>query len=331
MKLKKNLKLTLTFALALFSIYLSGCENSSAKENNKEEIVQNVDKETVGAEEERYAEVIITDLEGNDLTIPSEINTIISLAPSITKSLINLDLGNKIIATDTYSVSIDGLSEDIQIFDMLSPDIESIVSLQPDIIFVSGMSRVGGEDPFSQAKKLGISIAYVPTANSLAEIKESIIFVGKAVNKGDEGQKISQKFDDKINEIKTKIENENVEEKSAYFEISPSPNLYSFGEGVFLNEILEILNTKNIFAEQESWISVTEEEVLSRNPQVIFTNTFFEDPVSEIINRRGWESIDAVKNNQVYKVDSNNSSQSNEFVVLAIEEMAKSLYPEIFN
>lgn len=311
------MKLKNLLTIAICSLFLFGCGNSG---NNVEDT-----KETI------ISSVTITDLEGNNLVLPSEIDTIISLAPSITSSLVNLGLEDKIIAVDTYSLGTQGISEEIQAFDMLSPDIESIVSLQADIIFVSGMSKVGGEDPFSQVKELGTVITYIPTANSLEDIKNSIIFLGNATHKKDEAEKIVEEFEQKITEIKEKIENEGTENKTVYFEISPAPNLYSFGEGVFLNEIIVLLGGENIFGEEQSWISVTEEEVLARNPNVIFTNTYLEDPVTEILTRNGWGAIDAVKNNSVYRIDSNNSSQSNEFVILAIEEMAKSLYPEIFN
>ncbi len=272
----------------------------------------------------------IIDLEGNELEINNEVNKIISLAPSITSTLVSLQLEDKIIATDTFSESND-FPNLIQKFDMLSPDVEKIITLQPDVIFVSEMSRVGEEDPFKEVKKLGITVAYVPTPNSLEEIKENTLFIGKVTRLEEEATKIIKNFENKINEITTVIGNSNLEKRSVYFEISPSPDLYTFGEGVYLNEILELLNTRNIFEEEKSWIKITEEEVLSRNPQIIFTNTYLEDSVLEITNREGWEVIDAVKNNNVYKINEKNSSQANEFTILAIEEMANAIYPELFN
>ncbi len=280
---------------------------------------------------EDTAEKTIIDREGNELVIPAEVNSIISLAPSITETLIDLGLGDKIVGIDTYSAEEVGLSEDVVQFDILAPDVETIATLQPDMIFVSGMSKATSDDPLAAAKDLGITVTYIPTSNSLAGIKEDITFLGEATHTTERAAEINADFDARIAEINEKIATVDAEPRTVYFEIGPSPNLYSFGKGVFLDEILTMLNTTNIFGEQESWIAVTEEEIFARNPQVIFTNTYLEDPITELVARDGWNSLDAVKNNQVFQVDIKTSSQANEFVVLAIEEMAKALYPDLFN
>ena len=44
------------------------------------------------------------------------------------------------------------------------------------------------------------------------------------------------------------------ERKSVYFEISAAPYCYSFGEGVFLDEMLELIGADNVLAGQEGWV-----------------------------------------------------------------------------
>ena len=38
--------------------------------------------------------------------------------------------------------------------------------------------------------------------------------------------------------------------QKVYFEIGPSPNLYSFGNSTFLNEMIEIIGAENIFKDE---------------------------------------------------------------------------------
>ena len=57
--------------------------------------------------------------------------SIISMAPSTTRILIDLGLADKIVACDTYSYASYGteLAEDLPQFDMMTPDQEQIISL----------------------------------------------------------------------------------------------------------------------------------------------------------------------------------------------------------
>ena len=118
-------------------------------------------------------------------------------------------------------------------------------------------------------------------------------------------------------------------QKSVYFEIGAAPYIYSFGTGVFLNEMIEIIGAENALADQAGWISVSEEVIISKNPDVILTNVnYIEDPVQEIKSRSGWDAIKAVKEDRVYYIDNMASSLPNHNIVKALEEMIAAVYPE---
>src|SRR5690606_25784834 len=122
------------------------------------------------------------------------------------------------------------------------------------------------------------------------------------------------------------------EKKTVYFEIGAAPYMYSFGKGVFLHEMLEIIGAVNALGDQESWISVSDEAVLAADPDVIITNVnYIENPVEEIKSRSGWENVKAIKNDEVYYVDNMKSSVPDHNIVIALEEMAKAVYPDKFD
>lgn len=132
---------------------------------------------------------------------------------------------------------------------------------------------------------------------------------------------------DRIGEIGKSI----TDKKKVYFEISAAPNLYSFGSGAFLNEMLELIGAENILAEEQGWLPVDSETVVAANPDVILTNVnYVEDPVSEILGRSGWENITAVSTGQVYYIDNLASSLPNQNIVKALDQMAQAIYPEYY-
>ncbi|MDD2494609.1 MAG: ABC transporter substrate-binding protein, partial [Tissierellia bacterium] len=246
------------------------------------------------------------------------------------ETLIALDFGDKIIAADTQSTDIEGLSKNIEYFDLMTPDIEKLIELKPDVVFASTMSIVEGNDPFKPLKDLGICVIYIPSSNSIEAIYEDTIFIADVMQVHEKGQKIVDDMQAKIDEFKEKsasIENK----KTVYFEIAAAPYMYSFGKGVFLNEMIEIIGAENALGNQESWIAVSEETILAANPDVIITNVnYVENPTDEILSRNGWENITAIKKKQVYYVDNMASSLPNQNIIIALEQMAKAIYPDVY-
>ncbi|WFA08874.1 ABC transporter substrate-binding protein [Tissierella sp. Yu-01] len=272
--------------------------------------------------------MVVTDPAGNEITIPEDIDKIISMGPSITQILVELGYKDKIIAADTQSQTLGILPEDIPYIDMMSPDIEQIIALNPDFIFAIGMMMVEGNDPFKAVTDLGITVAYIPSSESIEEIYDDIEFVANVLGEEEKGQEITINMKDKIAEFK-EIGDAITEKKSVYFEIGAAPYMYSFGKGVFLNEMLELIGATNALGDQESWISVSDEAILAANPDVIITNVnYIENPVDEIKSRSGWEGLKAIQNNEVYYVDNMASSVPNHNIVIALEQMAKAVYPD---
>ncbi|OPZ84752.1 MAG: Vitamin B12-binding protein precursor [Firmicutes bacterium ADurb.Bin419] len=266
---------------------------------------------------------------GNEIVIPRDMDRIISMAPAITEILIDLGLGDKIIAVDEYAKGISGLKEGIPVFNMMAPDVEKMMSLKPDIVLTTGMSDFDGKkEPFKALKDAGVCVAVIPTSNSIEAIKSDIRFVADSTEASAKGKEMIKKMEieiDKIAQIGKGIQNP----KTVFFEIGAAPSIYSFGSGVFLNEIIELVGAKNVFADKVSWMSVSNEAVVAKDPDIILTNVnYIEDPVSEIKARKGWENMKAVKNGKVFLIDNSASSLPNHNIVKAMKEIAKAIYPE---
>ena len=272
---------------------------------------------------------MVTDREGTEVNIPTKIEKIISTAPSNTEVLMALGLGDKLVAIDKYSTDIEGINTELPQIDFLNPDAETIIGLEPDIVIASGHNKTGSvEDPFKAISEAGIPVVYIPSSDSIDGIYKDIEFIADVVNERSKGKEIVDDMKAQVEEIKA-IGDTITDKKSVYFEISPAPYLSSFGKSTFLNEMIEIIGAKNIFENEEGWISPTAEAIIYANPDVIITNAgYMENPTEEIKSRDVWENINAIKNNEVYLVDQNASSRPSQNVIKALEQMAKAVYPE---
>lgn len=279
----------------------------------------------VNAEE---ASLPLTDRAGNEISVPSEITKVISMAPSTTQVLEGLGLTDLLIAVDSQTpYYVEGLDELPQ-FDMMTPDCESILALDPDIVFVTGMSYVGSDAPYAELTEAGICVAAIPSSESIADIQEDILFISECFGMEEEGTAIVDEMNETINEVSAVAETITAK-KTVLFEIACLPDIYSFGSGAFLDEMIQLIGAENVFADQEGWLAVTEESAIAANPDVILTSVnYIEDPVGEILAREGWEGVSAIQNQQVAYIDNASSSLPNQNIIIALKQMAKAVYPE---
>ena len=270
------------------------------------------------------------DRAGNKIVVPEKITKVVSMAPSTAQVLDTLGLTDLLVAVDTQTpMYVEGVDKLPQ-YDMMTPDCESLLELDPDIVFVSGVSYTGAEDPYQELTEAGICVAVIPSSDSIEGIEEDIEFIGSCFGMEEESQAIVDEMVTAMDEI-SKIGETITDKKTVMFEISALPYIYSFGDKVFLEEMLEMIGAENVFADQEGWISVTEEAAMAADPDVILTSVnYIEDSVGEILSREGWENIKAVKNQEVYYIDNGASSLPNQNVVKALKQMAKAVYPEAY-
>ncbi|MDR2211136.1 MAG: ABC transporter substrate-binding protein [Spirochaetaceae bacterium] len=277
---------------------------------------------------------------GETLTLPGIPERIISSAPSNTEIIVDLGMGERLIAVDTYSLDIEGLNRDLPAIDFAYPDAEGIIALKPDLILASEHNRIAGSDPFKLLRDAGIGVVYIPTSGNIEEIYRDIGFIAGILGvrgRGEELVRTMKETVDRIGAIGAGIG----ERKTVYFEISPPPHIVSFGRGTFLHEMLELIGGENIFSGVTGWIAPGEEAIAAADPQVILTNAVLPenpgfggeltDPVKEILARPGFGEIRAVRTGAVYPIDADSSSRPTHRITRALQEMARAVYPEYYD
>ena len=283
-------------------------------------------------ETELSAALPTTDPSGASIAIPGQVDSVVALAPSICETLVALGVEEKIVGYDLQSVGLAGLPEDVPTFDTVNPDVEQLTALAPDMLLVSNLSLYDQEAPYQPLLDAGVCVICVPTSESVEDVRSDIRFLAAAFCVPEEGERVVAEMDEKLAELSGIVSDIPEEErKSVYFEISPAPYLYSSGSGTYLHELIELAGGRNVLADQNGWISVEGETVAAANPDVIFTNVnYTDDPVGEILGREGWAGVSAVQDKEVYYIDNMASSLPDHNIVIAVEQMARALYPERF-
>jgi len=331
--MKKLILLLLVLVMA-FSLIACGKENPTTPDvaDPTAPVTDNADSDPVEPTEtpEIPTSTITADRQGNPITLPAQIDKIITFGAANAEILAGLGSADKIIAVDMWTTEVEGLTEGLPQFDMGAPDVEAIISLAPDVMILTGMIQTqgSGDDMYKPFYDAGICVIYIPSSVSIDGIREDIRFLGEVVGKTAEAEAIIAEMDTKIAEVKA-IGDTITEQKTVFFDLG---SLYSFGTDNFLNEMLELIGAKNIFEGQTGWIAANDESILAANPDVILTSVnYMPDPVMDIMSRPGWSAVTAVANFDVYYVDANASNRPSQNIVKALEEMAQYIYPDHYD
>lgn len=182
-------------------------------------------------------------------------------------------------------------------------NIEKIMALKPDLVI--GFSDIQAEI----AKTLianGITV-WINNHRSVEEIKKMVVQLGSLVGKYNEAIHLVSGWQKEMESIKLNHLHRH-RKPGVYFEEWYDPLISGIR---WVSEIIEIAGGKDIFKEIQHTslardrIIADPSEVVRRNPDIILASwcgkKFKKD---RLVNRAGWDQINAVQNDQVFEVDS---------------------------
>nr|WP_263327534.1 ABC transporter substrate-binding protein [Neobacillus sp. Marseille-Q6967] len=320
--MKKLSSLLLVLLLTFGMLAACGEQKESAKDQGNGNTEQK--------SEELTFPVTVKDALDNEVVIDEKPGKIVSLIPSNTEIAFALGLGEKVVGVSDFDNYPEEVASKEKIGGM-EINLEKIISLKPDLVLAHASSAHNGAEGLQQLKDSGIDVLVVNDAQNFEHVYDSIDMIAKATGETKEADELITSMKDKLEEIKTKAA-EIKEKKKVLIEVSPAPEIYTTGKNTFMNEMFTLINAENIAADQEGWIQMDQEAMISRNPDVIITTYgyYTENPTEQVLNRKGWENVNAIKNKQVIDVDSDSVTRSGPRIVEGVEELAKAVYPEVF-
>lgn len=307
------MKWTKWFSAVMLFFILTACQANETKE--------------VAEQQEDLAYSVVDDA-GNEVTFEKVPEKVISLQPSNTEILFSLGSGDKVIGATEY----DNYPEEAQSIERVSDSVninaEQIIDLKPDVVFAY---TIGQKEQLTPLEDSGITVFVIESALSFDDVYGDIEQIAAVMGEEEKGDEIIDGIQKQLKEVEEKIASVD-EKKKVYFEISPAPDIYTTGKNTFQQEVMNKAGVENIFADMEGWIKLSEEEIIDRNPELITTTVgYVENPVEEILSRKGWNQISAVEAEEVKLLDSDIMSRPGPRIGEAVEILAEAAYPELFN
>lgn len=223
---------------------------------------------------------------------------IISLAPSITKELIDLDMHENIVGVTSYC-EISSNNKDLVIGTATNVNVEKILLLKPDMVFATGLTK---ESNINSLRNNGITVYMVPKLESFEVICKQFVRLGELVGKVDVAKSIVDKSLQKIDSLKKTFPLTS-EKSKIFIQIGAKP-LFTVIPNTFMHDYITYANCENIAADLDKG-TITRESVLKRNPDVIFIVTMGIIGDEEKDTWANFKELSATKNKKIFIIDSN--------------------------
>lgn len=309
-KFIKNISMLLS--CVVLTVGLVGCGNATAGKDNENS--QNQASETYP--------VTITDSYGKEITIESEPEKVISVAPNITEMIFKLDAEDKLVGRTDYCDYPEEVSNIESIGTLRTPDIEKIISLEPDLVITS--THFDDENT-AKLEEAGIDVVGLYEEFQVTGVYDMLETLGTALNKTEEAEKAVSEMKDSIKETTEAVKG--LTEPTVYYVVGYGDSGdYSAPANTFVGGLIKLAGGNNIVPESDSW-SFSREALLEADPEIIVVRAGQKE---DFMKTSGYEDLTAVKEGKVYEIDNNLIDRQGYRNAEGVSALAKIFHPEAF-
>ncbi len=247
---------------------------------------------------------------------------VVSLVPSLTESLFDLNLGDRLIAVTNYCVRPTEKVKFLQkVGGTKTPDIEHIISLQPDLVLLNDRENRSEDADALRAAGLSLWISGPRT------VFDTLNLLWDIMNVFDHAVMIPR-----IREIERAYDY-----ASAAAQMSESVRVFvpfsrdpwaTFDAATYANDVLRVCGGQNVFADrvrdssclagrEEHVLCVTAEDVVSAQPDVVLLPDEAETSADEIMTL----DIPAAHRGRIYPIDGSLLTWSGTRVAYALRDL----------
>ncbi len=245
---------------------------------------------------------------------------IISLAPSVTKSLYLLEAEGLLVGCTNFCLL--EKPDDAQVVaTAVQVNLEKALLLKPDLVIASSLTN---PETLKSFRKLGVEILLLPYAKSFEDLCSQLQTLGEKIGKQGMADGIVASSKQKIEELKKRVPHLSKKPK-LFLQIGANP-LFTAVPNTFMQDFIDFAGGENIAGDLKIG-SITREKVLVSNPDVIFILMMGSLSADEKESWMKYKNLNAVKNKKIFVMDQEKTcSPTPPLFVEALEEMIDKIY-----
>jgi len=266
--------------------------------------------------------ITVTDDAGTTIILNTTPERIVSLSPSNTEILAALGLLDKIVGVTDVCDYPPEVKNKTRVGGYSAISIEKVALAKPDLIIASDKTS---QETISRLKEIGLPVIVVAPKN-VEHVIRDIRMVGKITGTDTQTEDLAANITRRIAKVSAVP---SINSPTVAHVVYSKP-LYVSGNTTMQNDIISRTGGINVFASRNGWSTVSLEEFLLANPDIIIVSSGGGMDVSakdvileEFMSNPQYASLSAVKNHHVYAINADIISRPGPRIADAAEEVSR--------
>lgn len=212
---------------------------------------------------------------------------------------------------------------------------EKLIALQPDLVLVDAWSDA---NIVKQLRDSNIKVFVLQLPANVNQQKEMLKLLGTITDSAAKAEDVISWMDQKLKAVSDKLSGIKEEQKLTIIDYSEMGS--TSGKDTNFDDVVTRAGLINPVAKEglTGWPELSKEMIVKFNPDIISIPSWFYDTskatpesmAKAIKGDKALAGVKAVKNNKIISIPYNHLSTTSHYSVLAVEDMAKAVYPELF-
>ncbi len=280
----------------------------------------------------------LKDANGTEVTIAAKPTKIVCLPLGACEMLLSLVDKSRIAAMTNYvdDPAVSNVADNAKgVGKRLDFNAERIIAIQPDLVLADTWQD---KNILKQLKDSGISVFVVNSPKNVDEQKEMLKLLGQVTDSTANAEEVTAWMEQKLKAVSDKLAGLKEEQKLSIIDYSEMGS--TSGKDTNFDDVVTRAGLTNPVSQAglTGWPQLSKEMIIKYDPDIISVPSWFYDTSKttpeglkkSISQDKSLAGVKAVRNNRLILIPYNHLSTTSQYSVLAVEDMAKAAYPELF-
>jgi iron complex transport system substrate-binding protein len=267
----------------------------------------------------------LVDEAGRHVTVPTNVERVVSLAPNLTEIVYAVGAGNRLVGNTEYCNYPLEATRVAKVGDTLHPSAERVLALQPQVVLVSTASQL---ESFTKVLADHHVAVFVTDPHDLAGVFQSIQNLGDLLGEAARARLLVGNLQSRASAVEQAVRA--ARPVRVFYQVSERP-LYTAGRDSFVTDLIRRAGGQSVTAQVPgAWPRYSDESALASQPEAIILPTGGSMGNGNIEVAEPLKRSPAALSGHVYKINDDHLNRPGPRLVEGLEALARALHPEAF-
>ncbi len=271
--------------------------------------------------------VLVTDDLGRQVAVPTIVERVVTLAPSVTELVFIAGAGSRVAGVTTAD-NYPPATQELPRFSALPIDFEAVLQLKADLVLAS--DQVNSPQDASTLAAVGPPVFFVGV-RTLDDVMRGVLTAGRLLGTATRAAIAADSLAASIRALRALTDTVHQRPRTLVL-VSPG-TLYSFGQGSYMHSLIALAGGASVTEDHSSSAPVLSDEfVLSHLPEVIFVGAAAADDILReaiLEHHPTFDVVPATVAHRVYGIDGDLLFRPGPRLVEGAWQLAARLHPDL--